>query len=64
MLEVKIRTEGAAFDDGADGENECARLLRRIAAQIEAGDYTGKAQTILDINGNDAGRFKFQEETA
>ena len=61
MLEIKIRTENAAFDDGANGANECARILRKIAAHIEAGDYTSKAQTILDANGNDVGRFKFQD---
>lgn len=59
MLEVKIRTGNAAFDPP---EMEAARILRVIADRIERGEATGKFQTVMDLNGNDVGRFKLAPE--
>ena len=52
---VKIDTDNAAFDP--DPGPELARILRRIADHIERGDTYDMFQTILDVNGNDVGRF-------
>lgn len=63
MFELKIRTDGATFED--DPRPEVGRILRRIADRIERGedrigrgDGTPKYRTVFDINGNDVGRFK------
>lgn len=60
---VKIDTDGAAFhredDDTPDPGAELARILRVIADRVEREhpvEYD-MFQTILDINGNDVGRF-------
>lgn len=58
MLKLEIKTGGAAFSEDdvltTDGRYEVARLLKKIAAQIEQGDDDG---VIMDINGNKVGRF-------
>ena len=58
MLKLEIKTGGAAFSEDdvltTDGRYEVARLLKKIAAQIEQGDDDG---VIIDINGNKVGRF-------
>lgn len=59
MLKIEIKTDGAAFvgeDDVLiyEGRSEIARLLHKISLQIETGDSDG---VIMDINGNNVGRF-------
>jgi len=61
MLKVEIKTGGAAFRDTYSGEEndvaeamECARLLRKIAKQMEDGAREG---SIMDLNGNKVGRW-------
>lgn len=54
MLKVEIRMEGAAFADG--GNEELARILRKLADRLTYGtydedDYGG----LVDINGNTCG---------
>jgi hypothetical protein len=58
MLIVKIDTDNDAFHDG-----EASRILRSIAEKVENGEATGKYQTVLDINGNDVGRWKYSDES-
>ncbi len=49
-FKLKINTSNAAFtEDGNDGKNEIARILREIADNLEAGFDCGDAR---DINGN------------
>ena len=61
MLELKIRTGGAAFhsDDGELDEmceaQECARLLKKVAFLLNEGEREG---SILDINGNKVGEWR------
>lgn len=56
---VNIHTENDAFE--GDPSPELARILRKIADDVE--NYQAKGmnyalfQTILDINGNDVGRY-------
>jgi len=55
VLKIEIIQENAAFE----GENcglETARILRRLADRIEAGD--DRARAIFDINGNDSGTMR------
>lgn len=58
MLKLEIKTGGAAFSEDdvltTEGRYEVARLLKRIAAQIEQGDDDG---VIMDINGNKVGKW-------
>ena len=54
-LRVTVACENAAFEDA---NSECARILRRIADRLEAGESSGCFQTIHDANGNDVGRWK------
>jgi hypothetical protein len=59
MFSLKIKTDNAAFRDFSpvvNGRaNEVARILRRIANEVEAGDNRGRA---MDINGNTVGFWK------
>lgn len=61
MLKLEIKTGGSAFgyedDEFADYDkrHEIARLLRKVAEQIEGG-FTEKK--IIDINGNKCGEWK------
>ncbi len=57
IFEVKFDTGNAAFSDGCL-EIEIARVLRSIASRVEDVGCTGCYETILDVNGNDVGRFK------
>lgn len=52
-------TDNAAFED--DPVYEVARILRDTADKLEAGRDASHFQTILDINGNDVGRYKLAE---
>lgn len=58
MVKIEIRTGGAAFDDG-NLEYEVARILRKIANQIENGSTSGAA---MDINGNKVGTYEVEVE--
>jgi len=55
-FELLVNLTGAAFGDG-DGPAEVARLLRRVADQVEDGAGHGKA---LDVNGNRCGSWGFE----
>lgn len=57
MLRVQIKTENDAF--ATDGEQEVARLLRKVAKRVEGGEFDG---VILDINGNRCGAFDLRLE--
>ncbi len=62
MLTLNIDTENAAFD-GRDAEAELARILRKLADQIETGltdiDDGERSGTgfVYDINGNKTGTW-------
>lgn len=58
---INMTCDNAAFDEPPNGMGaapEVARILRKIASQLDAWDGYDKFQTILDINGNDVGRWK------
>jgi hypothetical protein len=61
VFTVQIRTDNDAFQDGNE-QAELARILRGIAARLEAGEDVYYFQTIFDINGNDVGRFALKPE--
>lgn len=50
---MTFTTTNAAFS-GGDGPEECARILRKIADKVSAGDESG---AIFDINGNSIGQW-------
>ena len=52
MFKLTIRTDNAAFENGA--ATETARILRKIAKQIEDGELEGNAR---DFNGNTVGSY-------
>ena len=54
---TEIDTNNAAFDDGNDGRDEIARLLRSISERIENGGI--RQFNILDVNGNTVGKVHF-----
>ena len=51
---MTIRTDSAAFDEGAAWET--ARILRAVADCVEQG--TLESDYILDYNGNNVGKYK------
>lgn len=51
-FEASIKMDNAAFEDAP--ASELARILRAIAARVEAGDFDGKA---VDANGNKVGSW-------
>jgi hypothetical protein len=53
---INMTCDNSAFDD--DPAPEVARILRHLADKVENGDGYDQFQTILDINGNDVGRWK------
>jgi hypothetical protein len=54
-FKLKIATDNAAFtEDGNDGRNEVARILREIAEKLESSFDCGTAR---DINGNKVGEW-------
>ena len=57
MLRVQIDTDNDAF--AGDGEQEVARLLRKVAKRVEGGEFDG---VIVDINGNRCGAFDLRLE--
>jgi hypothetical protein len=55
---VKMDCDNAAFgEDDWERTLEIARILRKIADKVEAGQGMAVWETILDANGNDVGRF-------
>ena len=56
---LKIDTDSAAFE--GDPSPELARILRGIADHIERGGEYEFFQTILDVNGNDVGRYALKD---
>jgi hypothetical protein len=60
MLEIKLETSNAAFEDNCP--QEVARLLRDLAARIENGLGSGLCRgRLLDINGNIVGTWDWME---
>lgn len=59
---IQFDTGNAAFDDG-NGPAEAARILKGIAAKLDAGLDSG---TVRDSNGNRVGQWsaEFPEATA
>lgn len=50
---VTINMDNAAFEeDGQAGANEVARILKRLASQVQS---SGFIHTLRDINGNEVG---------
>ena len=65
-----LSTDNAAFGDETERDLadertrvELARILRRIANDIEDGKDISMYQTIFDINGNDVGRYALKDES-
>jgi hypothetical protein len=56
MVTIKISTANEAFDVPGP---EIARILRRLAQEVEMGIDAGK---LYDVNGNAVGSFKYTEE--
>ena len=63
MLKLEIKTGGAAFSEDDEltyeGRFELARLLRKVAAQIETGD---DGKYLMDINGNRCGQWTLDQK--
>lgn len=62
---VTIRTNNAAFRDEGDGSfngYEVARILREIADSVEGYGASRHAQSVMDINGNRVGQYKYHED--
>jgi hypothetical protein len=59
-LTVKFDTDNSAFN-APNYNNECARILRKIADQMEREGASGFYETIFDANGNDVGRWAVKE---
>ena len=52
MYTISINTDNAAFGD--DPGAELARILRQLAAHLDAGDLD-EHRNIMDLNGNTVG---------
>ena len=55
-FKLKADLENAAFEDGCSG-NEMARILRKLADQLEGMALTGERGTLQDFNGNTIGQW-------
>lgn len=57
-LKISITMDNAAFDP--DNGTEAARILRRLADEIDGGNYPARSlvKPLLDINGNQVGQAK------
>ena len=53
-MQIKFSTENEAFQEYDCPHMEIARVLKRIAGQVEEGMKSG---VIMDINGNKVGRW-------
>lgn len=58
-FQLQLTADNAAFED----PGELPRILRGIAADIEADKDIGFFQTIFDVNGNDVGRYALKDES-
>lgn len=54
MFKLEFETDNEAFSYSY-GASETARILRKLAQRIEAGDLDGN---VLDINGNSVGTYE------
>lgn len=59
QIVISINMENAAFDDG-NATHEVSRILRRLATQIEAGEFVAEVdgKTLRDLNGNITGNVE------
>ncbi len=57
-LTLTISMDNDAFEDGADGKFEVARILQELAHDLREGNNFGP---LLDINGNKVGRLTISE---
>ena len=57
-MKIEFDTDNAAFtEDGWSGAAECARILRKIADQLDAGRIHAP---IMDVNGNKIGSWDLE----
>ena len=58
-LKLTLEMDNAAFDDGNSGRTETARILSRLADQLERnpGQTEGR---LLDANGNTVGQWRIR----
>lgn len=54
---VTIRMDNAAFDDSP--MTELGRIMRRLADDINRGDFATDDMTLCDINGNAVGFARY-----
>ena len=55
MITITIKTDNSAF---ANGNEEVARILRKLADKIDDGCLIMKDEfSLLDINGNNVGKY-------
>lgn len=60
-IEIIIRMDNAAFDEGNAGQ-EAARILRELAGDLADGRLAAEDdQSLRDFNGNNVGRAVFAE---
>jgi hypothetical protein len=59
MFQLKIDTNSAAFEENPG--LEVARILSRVADDLEFGMDYSHFVTLRDINGNDVGRAKLAD---
>lgn len=60
MFKIEFSTDNAAFDDAP--ASEVARILRKIARQVEQGDPLGGGP-VHDANGNRVGHWELTPYT-
>ncbi|MES2367361.1 MAG: hypothetical protein V4563_15905 [Pseudomonadota bacterium] len=56
-LTLTIQMDNAAFDDGADGLFEVARILAKLADGLRDGIASS---SLFDVNGNKVGKFEIK----
>lgn len=54
ILRITIKMDNAAFEDS--NGTEAARILRRLADDIDGLNWTESSQSLFDLNGNKVGR--------
>ncbi len=57
MFSIEVTTTNPAFD--GQEATETARIIRKIAVQLENGTFEG---TVFDINGNKVGRYLLDDD--
>lgn len=57
-LKIEITMDNAAFEP--DNGTEAARILRKLADEIDGGNYpvSGIVKPLFDVNGNECGKAK------